>query len=49
MRVALPTTLRMKPGAFFGVEGYLMICTGVPADALNGGLGRLDAFTGRLG
>ena len=48
-RVALPTTLRTKPGAFFSVEGYLRICTGVPADALVVGLSGLDAFTGRLG
>ena len=39
----------INAGAFFGVERYLMVCTGVPADALKGGLGRLDAFKGRLG
>jgi hypothetical protein len=48
-RVALPTTLRKKPVAFFGVEGYLRICAGVPADALREGLSRVDAFMGRLG
>lgn len=41
--------LLLSPGAFFGVEGYLRICTGVPADALEKGLSRVDAFMGRLG
>ena len=39
----------LSPGAFFGVEGHLRICTGVPADALEKGLKRVDAFMGRLG
>jgi aspartate/methionine/tyrosine aminotransferase len=39
----------LSPGAFFGVEGHLRICTGVPTVTLNEGLGRLDAFMGRLG
>ncbi len=41
--------MRTKPGALFSVERYLRICPGVPADALKGGLSRLDAFMGRLG
>ena len=39
----------LSPGAFFGVEGHLRICTGVPADALEKGLRRVDAFMGQLG
>ncbi len=39
----------LSPGAFFGVDGHLRICTGVPADALEKGLSRVDAFMGRLG
>jgi aspartate/methionine/tyrosine aminotransferase len=39
----------LSPGAFFGVEGHLRICTGVPTDALEKGLRRVDAFMGRLG
>jgi aspartate/methionine/tyrosine aminotransferase len=39
----------LSPGAFFGVEGHLRICMGVPADTLREGLGRVDAFMGRLG
>ena len=39
----------LSPGAFFGVEGHLRICTGVPVDSLKKGLKRVDAFMGRLG
>jgi aspartate/methionine/tyrosine aminotransferase len=39
----------LSPGAFFGVEGHLRICTGVPADTLEEGLMRVGAFMGRLG
>lgn len=39
----------LSPEAFFGVEGYLRICTGMPADALVERSSRLDAFMGRLG
>ena len=39
----------LSPGAFFGVEGHLRICTGVSVDVLENGLKRVDAFMGRLG
>ena len=39
----------LSPGAFFGVEGYLRICTGVPADVLEKGLRRVNVFMGRQG
>ena len=39
----------LSPGAFFRVEGYLRIRTGVPADALEKGISRVNAFMGRLG
>ena len=37
------------PEVFFGVEGYLGICTGALAYALKEGLSRIDVFMGRLG
>jgi aspartate/methionine/tyrosine aminotransferase len=39
----------LSPGAFFGVEGYLRICTGVPVETLKEGMGRIESFIGRLG
>ena len=39
----------VSPGAFFGVENHIRICTGVPVDILREGLRRVDAFMGRLG
>ncbi len=39
----------LSPGAFFGVEGYLRICTGVSVDALKEGLSRVEGFMGWLG
>ena len=39
----------LSPGAYFGVEDHLRICTGGSTDALKEGLSRVDAFMGRMG
>jgi len=39
----------LSPGSFFGEEGHMRICTGVPAGVLGEGLERLGRFVGSSG